>query len=136
MKMKKALLPFLILVCSVLFVTPTFARASEQIYTATIDVDSLTGRLAITFDVAGNGKMEAIGCESIRVYEETSYGWKEICNLDEHDFGMSEVDTYSFGNTIYCDTKPGLQYHVYVTVFAEDENGRDTRDWEFYITGR
>ena len=136
MKTRNLCALFLAVVCALSLGAPAYARASAQIKTYNINAVSTGGQIAIRFSVAGTSEMENVGCESIRIYELTSYGRKEVVTLDENDLGMSVRNQESFRNTIYQDVESGVQYLVYVTVFAEDENGRDTRDREFNITGR
>ena len=80
--------------------------------------------------------MDRIGCESIEVYEDTNGRWKEVESLDEFDEGMSDRNSRGYINTIYIDGEVGSYYKFIVTIFAEDENGRDAREETFYVTCR
>ena len=41
----------------------------------------------------------------------------------------------SHTNSIYFDSEKGVEYKVVVTIFAEDDDGRDSRSKTFYVTG-
>lgn len=77
--------------------------------------------------------MNRIGCENIVVYEDANGQWNKVASLDEDDSGMSGVNSRSFGNTIYIDGDNGRSYKVVVAIFAEDNNGRDSREETFYV---
>ena len=49
MKMKRFFSMLIALACIVAFAVPTFARASEQIRTYSVDVTALSGTIAIAF---------------------------------------------------------------------------------------
>lgn len=49
---------------------------------------------------------------------------------------MSDRNSRGYINTIYIDGEVGSYYKVIVTIFAEDENGRDAREETFYVTCR
>ena len=78
MKKVKGFISFL-LVCT-LFAAVSIsasARASEQIDSYKMNVASTgNGEIAIMFSVTGNGMMERLGAESIRIFERGTYGWE------------------------------------------------------------
>lgn len=78
--------------------------------------------------------MNKIGAESIRVYENRGTYWSLVEYLKEDDAGMSVLNNYAHGNTIYCNGTAGVEYKVAATVFAEDDAGRDTRSKTTYVT--
>lgn len=80
--------------------------------------------------------MDRIGCESIEVYENVNGRWSWVDSLDEDDTGMSEINARKFANTIYIDGDIGVSYKVVATIFAEHDNGRDTRSETFYVVCR
>ncbi len=49
---------------------------------------------------------------------------------------MSVTKRGHLGNTITFSGTAGVEYMVVVTVFAEDDNARDTRSKTFYVTGQ
>ena len=109
------------------------ARASDQIGSYDIDVMPLSGRLEIYFHVSGAGIMSKIGCESIYVYEVGDL--TPVESFDEDDIGMSRKNGGAYANSIYCDSEKGVDYRVVVTIFAENDAGRDSRSKTFYVTG-
>lgn len=122
-----------------LLTVPAFAaeaRASEQIRSYSIDVATTVGSINTKFSVTGNGIMDKVGCESIKVYEKSGSSWILTESLDEDDAGMSRSNYQAHINTIYCDGESSVDYKVVVTVFAENSAGRDTRSKTVYVTGR
>ena len=93
------------------------------------------GQIYVEASIYGNGIMDKIGCQSIHIFEDDN-GWWSLCySLFEDDEGMSSEDTYGhiYANTF--ESEVGVDYYVLITVFAENENGRDTRTYEYYVTG-
>lgn len=110
------------------------ARASDQIRSYLIQVESNDRNIYIDFSVIGNGGMDRIGCESIYIYDRSSGDLVE--SFDENDTGMSRSNTVRYANMITADCEVGTSYRVEVTIFAEDSAGRDTRSQTFYVTGQ
>lgn len=139
MKKVKGFISFL-LVCTlfVAFSISASARASEQIDSYKMNVTSTgNGEIAIMFSVTGNGMMDRLGAESIRIFERGTYGWELTDSFDEDDPDMVETNSPQYGNTIYFQGEPGEQYQIIVTIFAEDENGdSDSRSKTFTVTAR
>ena len=93
------------------------------------------GQIYVEASIYGNGIMDKIGCQNLQILKMTDSGWELYVSLFEDDEGMSSEDTYGH---IYAETfesEVGVEYYVLVTVFAENENGRDTRTYEYYVTG-
>ena len=109
------------------------ARASDQIVGYDIDVTASSGELKIYFYVAGTGIKSELGCESIYVYEVGNVLPEK--SWDEDDAGMTRKNGGAYSNTIYFDSEKGVEYKVVVTIFAEDDDGRDSRSKTFYVTG-
>ena len=109
------------------------ARASDQIVDYNIKVTPSSGELRIYFHVTGTGMMNELGCESIYVYEVGDL--TPVESFDEYDTGMSRRNGASQTNSIYFDSEKGVEYKVVVTIFAEDDDGRDSRSKTFYVTG-
>ncbi len=137
MKKVKIFMSFL-LVCALFVATSisALARASSQIDAYYMDVTSTeNGEIAIMFSVTGNGMMDRLGAKSIRIFERGTYGWELTDTMDEDDPNMVKTDSPKYGNTIYYQGKPGEQYQIIVTIFAEDENGdSDSRSKTFTVT--
>ncbi|HIW17322.1 MAG TPA: hypothetical protein H9689_07630 [Firmicutes bacterium] len=109
------------------------ARASDQISAYAIDVTPLSGEVEVYFYVSGTGVKDKLGCESIYVYEVGNVIPEE--SWDEYDSGMARRNGAAYGNSIYFDSEKGVEYKVVVTIFAEDDDGRDSRSKTFYVTG-
>ncbi len=78
--------------------------------------------------------MDKVGCESIYIYKDTSS--TPAGSRLEDDFGMSKTDASSHKNTISLPASAGVKYTVVVTIFAENSDGRDTRQETFSVTGK
>lgn len=138
MKRKRFISLLMTAVCIFLFAMPAFAttKASSQINNYNMTVTPSASTLNINFSIMGNNLMDKIGCESIYVYEKSGSRWALVDSWDEDDPGMSLSNTDFNKNTMYCNSKNGVEYKVVMTVFAEDSNGRDTRTRTIYVTGR
>ena len=77
--------------------------------------------------------MNELGCESIYVYEVGKS--IPVESWDEDDYGMTRSNGFAYSHTIYCDSEKDVEYKVVVTIFAEDDDGRDSRSKTFYVTG-
>lgn len=133
---KKSIALVCVMACLLTLSISAFAaetRASEQIKQYSMSVTPQDGDLIIEFSVAGNGKMNKIGCQSIYIYEKSGTTWSYVESLSENNSGMSKTNTHFHANAIYCDFEAGVDYKVVVTVFAEDSAGRDTRTKTFYV---
>lgn len=111
-------------------------RASEQIRSYTIDITTKSDYIYLTVYVSGNGTMDKIGCETIDIYEKNGSRWDSYVDLDEDDDGMSSSNMYAYANTFEIPTTENVEYMVSVTIFAENDDGRDTRSKTEYVTGR
>ena len=137
--MKKKRLLALILVFTLLLSLPAFAttaRSSEQIHRRDVRVTVLSGQIAVKASVYGMGPMDKIGCQSIYVYKQVGSFWVLSDRLTEADAGMTSTNVSGHMNTFYFDTTAGTEYKVIVTVFAENDAGRDSRTDIFYVTGK
>ena len=127
--MKKIRFMSLVLAAIMLLSIPSFAvdtRASEQIHMHIVYVEAT---------IYGTEIMDKIGCQSIHIFEDDN-GWWSLCySLFEDDEDMSSTDTFVHDYTNTFESEVGVDYHVLITVFAENENGRDTRTYEYYVTG-
>lgn len=136
--MKKIRFMSFVLAAIMLLSIPSFAadtRASEQIHMHLVYAVAEPGQIYVEASIYGNGIMDKIGCQNLQILKMTDSGWELYVSLFEDDEGMSSEDTYGH---IYAETfesEVGVEYYVLVTVFAENENGRDTRTYEYYVTG-
>lgn len=137
---KKHLLSLLLtVICIFSFTIPISAdssKASDQISAYLINVDSRSSAINVKFSVTGNGIANKLGCESIDVYKQSGSQWVLSESKDEYDTGMSQYNSFTYTNTIYCNAEAGASYKVVVTVFAENDAGRDTRSKTVYVTGK
>ena len=134
MRCKRVVSLFCAVICMMTMVVSASARASDQIRSYLIQVESNDRNIYIDFSVIGNGGMDRIGCESIYIYDRSSGDLVE--SFDENDTGMSRSNTAKYSNMITADCEVGTSYRVEVTIFAEDSAGRDTRSQTFYVTGQ
>lgn len=139
LKNKHFLSLLLTVICIFSFTIPASAvgpKASEQIGTYTITVNSYSSTINVIFSVTGNGIANKLGCESIDVYKQSGSQWVLSESKDEYDTGMSQYNSFTYTNTIYCNAEAGASYKVVVTIFAENDAGRDTRSKTVYVTGK
>ena len=136
MKMKRFLASAICVACVIMLAIPTFARVSSQIKNYTIDATAKTGAIEVYFYVAATNTMSEIGCESIKVYDESGSSWSLVESWDEYDSGMSKSNERIFSDTVSCDSEKGVEYKVVITVFADDGSDRDTRTRTIYVTGK
>lgn len=138
MRKNRFVLAITAFVCAFTLIISAFAvetRASDQINDYMMDVTTSKNSIDVRISVTGCGTVNKLGCESIKVYEESGSRWILSESLDEDDEGMSRTNFYSHKNMIYCTGKAGVEYKVVVTIFAENDAGRDTRTRTFYVTG-
>ncbi len=123
-------------ICLLMMTISAFAiemRASEQIISYSMNAVAAGDTIEVTFSVTGINTTSKLGCESIYIYEKSGTRWSLVENLTEDDFGMSRTNTYKHRNTIYCTGDADTEHRVVVTIFAENDAGRDTRTKTFYV---
>lgn len=135
---KKRLLAF-ILIFALLLSLPVFAttnRASDQIGSRNVRATALSGQIYVKASIVGMGVMNKIGTESIYIFEKSNSLWvlNDFCTED--DAGMSATNAAGHMGAYYFDSEVGVEYKVVVTVFAENDAGRDSRTDIFYVTGK
>lgn len=139
MKKSRIIALFCALVCVTTLIVPTVAsteRASDQISLYWMDTIVTKGAVNIEFSITGKGLSNKLGCESIYLYEKSGSAWIYEDSRTENDPGMSNVNKGNHANTISLKGIAGVEYKVVVTVFAENDAGRDTRTQTFYVTGK
>lgn len=139
MKKKKVLALLCAMVCVITLVIPTFAasaRASDQIRLYWMDTIVTKGAVNVEFSITGKVIMNKLGCESIYLYRKSGSAWVYEDSMKENDTGMSATKKGNHGNTITLSGSAGVEYMVVVTVFAENDAGRDSRSQTFYVTGK
>lgn len=136
--MKKTKVLALILVVCTLLTIPSFAaepRASEQIHMHIVYAEAEPGHIYVEATIYGTEIMDKIGCQNLQILKMTDSGWELYVSLFENDEGMSSEDTFVHDYTNTFESEVGVDYYVLITVFAENENGRDNRTYEYYVTG-
>lgn len=130
---------FCALICVITLTIPAVAsveRASNQISLYRIDAIATKGAVNVEFTITGKGLSNKLGCESIYLYEKSGSAWIYEDSMTENDPGMSGTNKGNHANTISFSGIAGVEYKVVVTVFAENDAGRDTRTQTFYVTGK
>lgn len=139
MKKKRAVALVCTLFCIMSLMTPVFAlntRASDQIKMYWMDTIVTKGAVNVEFSITGKVIMNKLGCESIYLYRKSGSAWVYEDSMKENDTGMSATKKGNHGNTITLSGSAGVEYMVVVTVFAENDAGRDSRSQTFYVTGK
>lgn len=115
---------------------PVFAieNASDQIHRYDITVFESNNRIAVDFDVSSYDIMDCMGAESIAVYYKDGSRWIFLDEKTRDNNGMSHTNTSGFTNTIYFDGDSGCDYKVVVEIFAENDEGYDSRIKTCYIS--
>lgn len=128
------------LICTLLLSLPVLAteeRASDQIGRHDIRVTSQHGKIILTTAIFGMGTMNKIGCQSIYVYKEYGTGWLLVDRMREnYDDNMYSTNVAAHMANYYFDSVAGVEYRVEITLFAENDEGRDTVSQTFYVTGK
>lgn len=136
--MKRLRILSLALALVMLLSVPAFAigyRASDQLAKHTIGITANPGEIYVYTSVTGTGVMNKIGCESLVVYRQVGSYWVIDYSYDEDDDYMSNTNTAAYSHSHFLNSIEGAYYMVEVTVFAEDDEGRDTRSKTVYLTG-
>ena len=139
MKKHKIITSICALICILSLIIPTSAaitRASDQIRLYWADAVVTKGAINVEFSITGKNIMNKIGCESIYIYKKLDTRWRYVNSKTEDDTGMSKTQKSGHINTIVFNGSAGVEYKVVVTVFAENDAGRDSRSQTFYVTGR
>lgn len=137
--MKKKRLLALVLIFALLLSLPALAttnRASDQIGSRNIRVTAISGQIAVKASIVGMGVMNKIGCQSIFIYTQNGSSWTMTDFSTESYEGMTSTNAGAHMGMYYFDSVAGVNYRVVVTVFAENDAGRDSRTDIFYVTGK
>ena len=138
--MKRNRVIALVLIFTLLLSLPAFAsenRASDQIGMHNMTVTALPGEIGIKASIYGMGRMNKIGCQSIYVYKEYGTGWLLVDRMREtYDDNMYSTNASAHMANYYFDSIAGVEYRVEITLFAENDEGRDTVSQTFYVTGK
>ena len=137
--MKKVRIVSIVLLAAMILSLPAFAfanRASDQLESYGITISTSPGYIYIDVSVYGTDIMNKIGVESIEVYSKDGSRWDTEIDWDEDDDYMSSYNTYAYAHTFSIPTIKNVEYLVNVTIFAEDDYGRDTRSKSDTLLGR
>ncbi len=80
--------------------------------------------------------MNKIGCQSIYLYKEYGTGWLLVDRMREEDDNMYSTNIAGHMANYYFDSDVGVRYLLEITMFAENDEGRDTIEETFYVTGK
>lgn len=136
MKRSKIFAGVIAVICIMLLTVSAYAaetRSSAQISSYQMNVTAGSGTLDIDFDVLGNGTMNKLGCQSIYVYLKDGTSWTYVTRVLEDSPGMSKTNSGYHTKVIYIPRTPEVEYMVVVTIFAENNAGRDARTETFYV---
>lgn len=107
-------------------------NASDQIFGYEAEAVACGGgKIAIGFSIEGTGFMNSIGAEKIYIYDPDG---RLVGFFLKSDEGMTASNKVSHGATKYFYGTVGVEYKVVVTVFAEDDDGSDSRKITCYVT--
>lgn len=137
--MKKVRIIAIVLLLAMLLPMQSFAfvnRASDQLDSYGITISTSPGEIIIHVSVYGKGTMNKIGVENIEVYSKDGSRWDTEIDWDEDDEYMSSYNTFAYAHTFSIPTIKSVEYLVNVTIFAEDDYGRDTRSKSDTLLGR
>ena len=122
--------------CISVSVFPAFAGVYSSLY-----IDSYRawctpqskGKIAVTVDVQANYIVDELGANRIQIYESKDGGetWKSVKVYLKSIFPeLVTTDDYIYYDTpvTYSGT-PGYKYYAYITVYAGDSTGGDTRNY-------
>ena len=115
---------------------PIFAieNVSDLICQYEVTVYESNNLIAVEFDVSSLYTMDCMGAESIAVYYKDGNRWIFLDEKTRDNNGMSRTNATSFSNTICFDGDSGNDYKVVVEIFAENDEGYDSRIQTFYIS--
>ena len=88
------------------------------------------GLLTLSYSVSAWGTMHALGAERIVIWrqmDETS--WVEALRYDETTAALWTPDGQHHSGQVRYQGWPATAYRVEVTLFAENDQGRDSRTW-------
>lgn len=128
----RAISVLLLMACFLHLSVYATTRASDQIFAYEVDAVACGGgKVAIGFSIEGTDIMNSLGASKIRIYEPNGHLAEVFLKSDE---GMTASNKSFYGHTMYFYGTPGVEYKVTVTVFAEDDNGSDSRSVTVYVT--
>lgn len=85
------------------------------------------GELSVIYHVSGKGEVRALGAEEISIWRKVGENWIEAVRYDETNPALSKTGEMTYGGEVVYQGRPGGVYRVEMTVFVENQAGRDTR---------
>lgn len=139
--MKKRIAPicFALVLMFNLLTIPAFALLDESKYISSYSTEAIAeadGTIALDFSIRGTRMMDRIGAKKIDIYAREGNHWISAGSYKSTDAGMNVEDDFSFANTLYYSATPGTYYQIFITIFAEDSSGSDSRTEVHYVTAR
>lgn len=128
---------FAVLMLSSILCTFASARSSAYLnsYAATITPTS-NGKIVITADVSGVGRMSKIGISTIYLYESTDRSsFYRVATYESDDYPeMMEYNTTNyFRDVVTYQGTTGRYYYASVYVYAANANGSDEKHYNTSI---
>mgnify|MGYP004517332541 FL=1 len=101
---------------------------SEQIKGEVMDVlVTKDGEISVIYRVSGKGEVRALGAEEISIWRQVGEDWIEAVRYDETNPALSKTEKSTYAGEVVYQGRPGGVYRVEMTVFVENQAGRDTR---------
>lgn len=85
------------------------------------------GEISVIYRVSGKGEVRALGAEEISIWRQVGEDWIEAVRYDETNPALSKTGESTYGGEVVYQGRPGGVYRVEMTVFVENQAGRDTR---------
>ena len=85
------------------------------------------GEISVIYRVSGKGEVQALGAEAISIWRQVGEDWIEAVRYDETNPALSKTGEMTYGGEVVYQGRPGGVYRVEMTVFVENQAGRDTR---------
>lgn len=103
---------------------------SAQIQSQLVDaVLGENGLLTISYSVSAWGTMDALGAEQVVIWRQVGETWVEALRYDEATQALWAAEARDHSGQIRYQGWPATAYRVEVTLFAENDQGRDSRTW-------
>ena len=92
------------------------------------------GAFAIRFAVTGRDIMQALGAEAIVVQQLVQGRWLETARFTQDTAPLWAEGRQTYQNQLRYQGWAGEVYRVKITIFAQDETGREQRSQTFQVT--
>lgn len=85
------------------------------------------GEISVIYRVSGKGEVQALGAEEISIWRQVGEDWIEAVRYDETNPALLKTGETTYGGEVVYQGRPGGVYRVEMTVFVENQAGRDIR---------